>query len=236
MPLTRMPIAVAAITVFLFLLGIAAPARAEIYSCRDSAGQLMLSNHPLSGTGCYVVGGRSAGVRTSRPAQDAYPSAYDEHIERYARDYGVRPNLVRAVIQVESAYNPRAISPKGAMGLMQLMPQTAAENGVRFPFNPAENIRGGVAYLRSLLDRYGGNEELSLAAYNAGPGAVEKYGNTVPPYRETQQYVSRVRNASPGPASAGRIVYKWVEMVEGRPIPKYSNTKPSSGHYEVLHR
>ncbi len=234
MPLTRILPAVA--TVAVFLLGAAWPARADIYSCRDDSGQLMLSNRPLSGNGCTVVGGPSAGVRTARPAQDLYPSSYDEHIERYSRDYGVRPNLVRAVIQVESAYNPRAVSPKGAMGLMQLMPQTAAEHGVRFPFNPEDNIRGGVAYLRSLLDRYSGNEELSLAAYNAGPSAVEKYGNTVPPYRETQQYVSRVRKASPGLSSGGRVVYKWVEMVDGRPIPKYSNTKPSSGPYEILQR
>jgi Transglycosylase SLT domain len=235
MPLTRIPVAVAAMAVWI-LFGAAEPARAEIYSCHDALGQLMLSNRPITGIGCTVAVGSSSGVRTSRPAQDVFPNQYDEHIERYAKDYGVRASLVRAVIQVESGYNPRAVSPKGAMGLMQLMPKTAAEMGVRFPFSPAENIRGGVGYLRSLLDRYSGNEELSLAAYNAGPTAVEKYGNTIPPYRETRQYVSRIQNASPGLSRGGRVLYKWVEMVDGRPIPKYSNMKPSNGPYEILHR
>jgi hypothetical protein len=235
MPLTRLALTVAAMAVWM-LFGAAEPARAEIYSCRDAGGQLMLATRPLVGNGCSIVGGWSSEVRTTRPARDTYPNQYDEHIERYAKDFGVRASLIRAVIEVESGYNPRALSPKGAMGLMQLMPKTAAEMGVRFPFSPAENIRGGVGYLRSLLDRYGGDEELSLAAYNAGPSAVEKYGNTIPPYRETQQYVSRIRGASPGSSSAGRIFYKWIELVDGRPIPKYSNTKPSTGPYEILQR
>ena len=86
---------------------------------------------------------------------------------------------------------------------MQLMPATAREFGVANPFNPVENVRGGVAYLRRLLDRYGNNEQLALAAYNAGPGAVDKYGETVPPYRETQNYVVRIKQIA-GPAVRGR--------------------------------
>ena len=102
----------------------------------------------------------------------------------------VNVDLVRALIQAESAFNPRAVSPKGALGLMQLMPATAAEFGVTDAFNPAQNIRAGVRYLKQLLDTYEGRVELALAAYNAGPGAVKKYGGKVPPYRETQNYVA----------------------------------------------
>ena len=99
---------------------------------------------------------------------------------------------MRAVVQVESGYNPYARSPKGALGLMQLMPATIQQFGVRNPFNPMENIRAGVSYLRQLLDRYSNNEALALAAYNAGPGAVDRHGEAVPPYRETRDYVSKI--------------------------------------------
>ena len=105
----------------------------------------------------------------------------------------MRPELVRAIIQVESAFNPRARSDKGAIGLMQLMPGTAADLQVRDPYDPSQNIRGGVEYLRQLLDRYDDNEELALAAYNAGPEAVARHGNQVPPFRETRNYLDRVR-------------------------------------------
>src|SRR5205807_5339514 len=128
-------------------------------------------------------------------------------------------SLVRAVVQVESGFNPRAYSPKGAMGLMQLMPATAREFGVRNPFNAEQNVRGGVAYLRQLLDRYDNNEELALAAYNAGPGAVDRYGRSVPPYRETQNYVTHVNQMAGRPIQArGRAIYKTTEIVGGRAV------------------
>ena len=95
-------------------------------------------------------------------------------------------------MQVESAFNQFARSPKGALGLMQLMPATIRQYSVKNPFDAAENVRGGVAYLRHLLDRYKNNETLALAAYNAGPGAVDKYGQSVPPYRETRNYVAQI--------------------------------------------
>ena len=128
-------------------------------------------------------------------ARHGYRFVYDGMIEEHASAQGLNPELVRAVIHAESAFNPRARSVKGAMGLMQLMPATAREYGVLDPYNPAENIRAGVAYLKSLLLRYSNNEELALAAYNAGPTAVEKYG-AVPPYRETRNYVEKIRGAA----------------------------------------
>jgi soluble lytic murein transglycosylase-like protein len=114
---------------------------------------------------------------------------YAELIASLSQAHGVDPNLVRALIQVESNYRPRARSPKGAMGLMQLMPSTAREYKVRNPYDPKANIAAGVKHLKTLIDRWG--VELALAAYNAGEGAVKKF-NGVPPYRETRNYVSRI--------------------------------------------
>jgi len=112
-------------------------------------------------------------------------------IERHARDRGLDPALVRAVVQAESGYNAAAVSNKGALGLMQLMPTTAVELAVASPFDPEENLRGGTRYLHGLLERFDGDVTLALAAYNAGPSAVERYGG-VPPYPETVEYVRRV--------------------------------------------
>lgn len=108
-----------------------------------------------------------------------------------ARRHGLDANLVLAVISVESAFRPDAVSPKGAQGLMQLMPGTAADLGVRDPFDPGENLDGGVRHLGSLVSRYGGDVRKALAAYNAGAGTVSRYGG-VPPYPETQDYVDKV--------------------------------------------
>jgi len=117
-------------------------------------------------------------------------SRFDAYIEQYAAQYRVDPTFVRAVIQVESDFNPRCLSNKGARGLMQLMPETARQYGVRNMFDPEENIRGGVHNLADLLKRYGGDLNRVLAAYNAGEGAVSKYGG-IPPYEETMTYVKR---------------------------------------------
>jgi soluble lytic murein transglycosylase-like protein len=124
--------------------------------------------------------------------QEASPleGPYAEIIARAAEAHGVNPMLVRALIEVESGYRPRARSPKGAMGLMQLMPSTARAYKVGNPFEPKANIEAGIKHLKSLIDRFRG-VELALAAYNAGPGAVEKFKG-VPPYRETRSYVSRI--------------------------------------------
>lgn len=111
--------------------------------------------------------------------------------EAAARKHRLDPALVLAVVSVESAFRPDAVSPKGAQGLMQLMPGTAASLGVRDPFDPEQNLDGGVRYLRGLVEQYGGNLIKALAAYNAGSGAVSRHGG-VPPYRETREYVKRV--------------------------------------------
>ena len=117
-------------------------------------------------------------------------SSFDSYIDRYAGQYHVDPVLVRAVIQVESDFNPRCVSNKGARGLMQLMPETARQYGVHNVFDPEDNIHGGVHNLADLLDRYRGDLRRVLAAYNAGDGAVAKYRG-IPPYEETMTYVKR---------------------------------------------
>lgn len=118
---------------------------------------------------------------------------YHRLITFEAKQVGLDPNLVKAVIHAESSFNPKAKSKKGAMGLMQLMPETARMLGVKHPYLPEQNIQGGVHYLSQLLERYHGDLQLGLAAYNAGPNAVEKY-NGIPPYKETQDYVKKVLN------------------------------------------
>ena len=201
-------------------------ASAQIYAWRDASGHLVLSDKakdPSAKT--YAISSAPAvAFRTTRPLSSR-ASLYQSLIEEHAGLNLVSPDLVRALIQAESAFNPRAVSPKGAMGLMQLMPQTAAEHGVVDPFNPAENIRAGVKYLKQLLDSYEGRVELALAAYNAGPGAVKKYGGKVPPYRETRNYVDRIQNTTGvAPPPVRTRVYRTVEIVDGREVVRYTGT------------
>jgi len=223
-------------------LGTALPASAQIYSWRDANGRLVLSNTrptAVSDVRSFAVP-KADSVRTTRAVAIGRGRQYDDLIDEHARTNSVRPDLVRAVMQVESGFNPTARSPKGALGLMQLMPATIRQYGVRNPFSPEENVRAGVAYLRQLLDRYQDKAAHALAAYNAGPGAVDKHGVAVPPYRETRNYVAQINRmvgrGTPAAKPANKATfYKTVQMTaDGRQIPLYSNTPPPSGPYEIV--
>ena len=143
-------------------------------------------------------------------------------IDRHAEAQSLDPKLVRAVIQVESGYNQKARSHKGAMGLMQLMPGTASQLKVQNPYDPYENVGGGTRYLRHLMDRFPGRVDLAVAAYNAGPGAVERY-NGIPPYRETRDYVRRVmalyNGTEPSMGRATAPVQSGIVGIPGRRKP-----------------
>lgn len=216
------------------LAAVSRPADAQIYSWTDASGNLVVSNVAPGtnmGIASYEVPAADTAIRTTRYVAPEKSRSFDDLIDRHASRQGVRKDLVRAVIQVESGFNPRAVSNKGAVGLMQLMPGTARQLGVANPFDPSENVRGGVAYLRQLLDRYDGDERLALAAYNAGPGAVDSHGQTVPPYRETRDYVSKVKGiAGTGSASpAGRTrIYRVVDVVDGQEVVTYTDRAPAS--------
>jgi soluble lytic murein transglycosylase-like protein len=221
----------------LCICGLSRPAHAQIYSWKDANGIMVLSNVPHSGASVATSGVTTKVSAVSAPLLMSANPGYEPLIHEHSILQGVRAELIRAVIQVESAFNPRARSPKGAMGLMQLMPTTAARFGVLDPFNPAENIRAGVGYLKQLLDRYDHNEELALAAYNAGPQAVDRHGSRIPPYTETQNYVKRI-NAIQGTtvAGPGTKIYKEMVIVDGQPVVRYSNTKPAGGDYQEVRR
>ncbi len=156
--------------------------------------------------------GSSEAPPTSTLAAGGESSEYDALITQAAERNGVDPAVLHGLIEQESAFNPNSTSSAGAEGLTQLMPGTASSLGVANPLNPAESIEGGARYLAQMMAKFGGNTSDALAAYNAGPGAVEQYGG-VPPYAETQSYVSKVlgyaeayRQSNPAPAPAGSVV------------------------------
>ena len=189
-------------------LGLATAADADIYKYRTQSGALVFTNAPVESATRFIVVSRkpmlrpapgvlTPGVRPavltelSRPIPAALPTAYDALIRDVAERNDVEYALVKAVIKAESDFNRTAVSPKGALGLMQLMPETAAQHMVRDVFLPRDNIEGGCRHLRMLLDRYRGNLPLAIAAYNAGTKRVEEAGG-IPPIPETREYLARV--------------------------------------------
>ncbi|MGQ9659810.1 MAG: lytic transglycosylase domain-containing protein [Thermochromatium sp.] len=194
--------------------------RADIYKYVDAAGNVYFTDVPLQGSR-YRLEWRRDSSRVVREANASPPERhlitrgrvitsqlepvdpltqlqlqrrelYHPLVLANARRYGLSPSLLHAIIRAESAYDPTAVSRTGARGLMQLMPDTAARYGVWDSFDPAENIRGGSAYLRDLLDLFNQDIKLALAGYNAGEGAVIRYGYQIPPYAETEDYVRKV--------------------------------------------
>jgi soluble lytic murein transglycosylase-like protein len=178
-----------------------APAGARagtLYSFKDADGVWHFTNVPQDAryrrAGAYSDGRRATTTTRKVVARASLvrPATYDVHIRSAAEKYGIAPPLLKAVMAVESNFNPAAISEKGATGLMQLMPATARDMYVDDIFDPAQNIHGGERYLRFLQDRFGGDLEAVLAAYNAGPERVLKHGGAIPPIPETQAYVRKV--------------------------------------------
>jgi soluble lytic murein transglycosylase len=161
-------------------------AQADIYVYIDSQGVMHFTNTPTSSNFKLYMRETPKRPKIWRPV-----SSYDDVIQEAARRHGLPFYLLKALIHVESYFDPRAVSKKGAMGLCQIMPQNLTPLDIGDPFDPWENIMGGARYLKNMLERFNGQLPLALAAYNAGPEAVERY-NDIPPYQETRHYVQRV--------------------------------------------
>ena len=181
-------------------VSVSAPAFADIFSFKDEKGVVHFTN--ISGLdsryklvrkedGSPISPSSNYAAKVFMPSQEDIQK-YANIIQTASKAYGVEPSLVHAVISAESSYNQYAVSRTGAMGLMQLMPDTARRYGVQNMMDPTENIHGGVRYLRDLLAMFKGRVDLAIAAYNAGENAVIRYGHKIPPYAETRTYVPRV--------------------------------------------
>lgn len=159
----------------------------SIVAVRDQ-GQVVFTNMTTAPPASF----QTASIVSTAGARAAAPDGLQTILDATARRYDLDPGLVREVARQESDFDPRSVSDKGALGVMQLMPGTARDLGVRHPFNAAENIDGGARYLKELLQHYDGDIPLTLAAYNAGPGSVDRYGRRIPPYSETRAYVKAI--------------------------------------------
>ncbi len=207
------------------IVGIA-PSAAQVETVRRADGSVLIRGK----------GQPRSNARLKDPAQELL-----EKIDQHAREAGLEPKLVQSVIQAESAFDRYAVSRKGAQGLMQLMPATARQLGVKDPFDIDQNLKGGTRYLRKMIDRYDGDLVLTLAAYNAGPEAVERYEG-VPPYRETRNYIRHVLNLYRGEAPViptrgvlrGRPAYlvrrdgRWLVTSDRKAVEQTENVRPAT--------
>ena len=183
-------------TITLIGLVTAPPLSADIYKYIDKHGRVTLTDTPTSNNFKRLVktwkGWEEAKSSIALKDFKKNQKLYTTTINHYAEQYGLPKSLLHAVVSTESAYDPNAMSRAGAVGLMQLMPGTAKRYGVDNRRNASENLKGGTQYLRDLLKMFDNNLQLALAAYNAGEGAVKEYGNKIPPYKETRQYIEKV--------------------------------------------
>jgi soluble lytic murein transglycosylase len=185
-------IAFLVVTMGFFWISVPPSARGDIYWYQDESGVIHMSNVPVDER--FRFKEREKGNPKPKILPRKGGKRYDKLIEKVARAEGLDSDLIRAVVETESNYDPWAVSKKGAVGLMQLMPETAKRMGVTDPFHPAENLEAGTRYLKRLIDKYEGQLTLALSAYNAGERAVDRYRG-IPPFPETQDYVTKVLNA-----------------------------------------
>jgi soluble lytic murein transglycosylase-like protein len=181
--LTKIKLRSASILVAVLFISVATSAQADIYMFIDSQGVLHFTNAPTSSQYTLYI--------KERPKPAEVTKKYDGIIQEASNMFGLSFSLLKAMIGVESNFDSRAISKKGALGLMQIMPQNLQAFNIRDPYDPKDNIMGGARYFKSLLERFEGKLPLALAAYNAGPTVVDKYRN-IPPIKETKDYVKKV--------------------------------------------
>ena len=204
----------------------------EFFMLKDTRGVVYFTDQaPAPGSRARVIrryatpdkaGSTAPGAAYTAPRYRNFSGQYDHVIQEAARRQGLDPLILKAVMKVESDFNPYAVSSKGAQGLMQLMPATAREMNVRRVFDPMENVHGGAAYLRKMLNRFNGDLRLALAAYNAGPKAVEQHRG-VPPFDETRRYIQKIQSAYASLSGRSYTAPSRVEAAASAPEGRISS-------------